>query len=111
MGALPAALRLDELAIPGTHDSGATLGGRRVACQDLPIGEQLSLGVRYLDIRVSLQRGRFGVHHNQWFQQLTLDEVLQTCRDFLAVHPTECLLLCLTPAAPARRPGRPNRRP
>ncbi|GAA1397857.1 hypothetical protein GCM10009599_27810 [Luteococcus peritonei] len=96
MGALSPALRLDELSLPGTHDSGATLGGRWVACQELSISRQLELGVRYLDIRLSLQRGHFRVHHNQWFQQLTLDEVLQACRDFLALHPTECVLLCLT---------------
>ncbi|WP_420176430.1 phosphatidylinositol-specific phospholipase C domain-containing protein [Luteococcus sp. OSA5] len=96
MGALDPSLRLDALTIPGTHNSGATRGGRWVACQHHGIRDQLEAGVRYLDIRVRHHRGSFRVHHNQFFQGLTLDDVLETCRDFLQGHPTESVLLCLT---------------
>lgn len=96
MGALDPSLRLDALTIPGTHNSGATRGGRWVACQSRPVLEQLEAGVRYLDIRVRHHRGSFRVHHNQFFQQLTLDDVLGACQDFLLAHPTESVLLCLT---------------
>ncbi|MGO4957843.1 phosphatidylinositol-specific phospholipase C domain-containing protein [Luteococcus sp. Sow4_B9] len=96
MGALDPSLRLDALTIPGTHNSGATRGGRWVACQHHGIRDQLDAGVRYLDIRVRLLRGGFRVHHNQFFQRLTLDEVLEVCQDFLQQHPTESVLLCLT---------------
>lgn len=96
MGALDPSLRLDALTIPGSHNSGATRGGRWVACQSRPIRAQLDAGVRYLDIRVRHHHGVFRIHHNQWFQQLTLDEVLDSCQDFLRAHPTESVLLCLT---------------
>ncbi|MEL4506140.1 phosphatidylinositol-specific phospholipase C domain-containing protein [Luteococcus sp. H138] len=96
MGALDPSLRLDCLTIPGTHNSGATRGGRWVACQSRPVREQLDAGVRYLDIRVRHHRGTFRIHHNQFFQRLTLDDVLEACQDFLLAHPTESVLLCLT---------------
>ncbi|MEL4356324.1 MULTISPECIES: phosphatidylinositol-specific phospholipase C domain-containing protein [unclassified Luteococcus] len=96
MGALDPSLRLDALTIPGTHNSGATRGGRWVACQSRPVRAQLDAGARYLDIRVRHHRGSFRIHHNQFFQRLTLDEVLEACQDFLQAHPTESVLLCLT---------------
>ena len=45
-------VRLVDLSIPGTHDSGATHSIADVAgkCQDSSIEEQLKMGVRFFDL-------------------------------------------------------------
>lgn len=95
MAALPPTLCLDQLTIPGSHNAAALHGGRWAACQQMGIDEQLRAGIRYLDIRVRLHHGRFDIHHGHVFQKLTLDEVLDGCREFLRHHPTESVLLSL----------------
>lgn len=96
MAALDPSLPLAELTIPGSHNAGATKGGRWVACQSSGIDEQLAMGVRYLDIRVRPRRGGLAVFHGTTHQGLSLVDVLQQCREFLAASPTESVLLCLT---------------
>src|SRR5688500_16988143 len=53
MGSLPDATNVAQLSIPGTHDSGARTEpvGGTAKCQNLSIADQLTAGVRYLDIR------------------------------------------------------------
>lgn len=47
-------IRLTQLKIPATHNSGAFSIDliKRVKCQYHSIGEQLNLGIRYFDIRL-----------------------------------------------------------
>jgi 1-phosphatidylinositol phosphodiesterase len=84
---------LRRLSIPGTHDSGARYGGAWVACQDITIAQQLNLGVRFLDVRCRVTGGSFAIHHGAYFQNLMFGEVLGDCRNFLAAHPSETILM------------------
>ena len=98
MGAIPDATPLNNIAIPGTHDSGATkdmiLSGT-AKCQTLSIADQLNAGVRFLDIRLRRVNGSLHIYHGQVDQKLTFDEVLTACYTFLAENPTETLMMSI----------------
>ncbi|MEW2218116.1 phosphatidylinositol-specific phospholipase C [Streptomyces sp. NPDC006990] len=93
MAPLPAATPLRSLTIPGSHDSGARYGGAWVECQDTLIGEQLAAGIRFLDVRCRAIDGVFAIHHGAFYQHLMFGDVLIACRDFLARHPGETVLM------------------
>ncbi|WP_314175116.1 phosphatidylinositol-specific phospholipase C [Streptomyces winkii] len=93
MSLLPDAALLRELTIPGTHNSGARHGGPWTECQNTAIADQLASGVRFLDIRCRLFEGSFTIHHGPSYQHLNFDDVLGACRDFLASHPSETVLM------------------
>ncbi len=93
MGAIPDETPLQRLTVPGTHDSGARYGGLYVACQNTTIAEQLDSGIRFLDVRCRVTGGSFAIHHAAYYQNLMFGDVLVACRDFLAAHPRETVLM------------------
>ncbi|MGW2178146.1 phosphatidylinositol-specific phospholipase C [Streptomyces sp. NPDC001732] len=93
MAAVPDATELRALTIPGSHDSGARYGGPWTECQNTTIAEQLSSGIRFLDVRCRLTGGSFAIHHGASYQNLMFGDVLGACWDFLAAHPTETVLM------------------
>lgn len=93
MSHLAGGTSLSQIDIPGTHDSGARIGGAFVATQDLSISEQLQAGVRYLDIRLRHFENALVVHHGSFYQELNFDDVLIACTDFLDAHPSETILM------------------
>ena len=93
MAGLAAATPLRALTIPGTHDAGARFGGPWTECQDTVIADQLAAGVRFLDVRCRAIDGVFAIHHAAFFQNLMFGDVLIACRDFLAAHPGETVLM------------------
>lgn len=105
MGLLDVTSSLADLTIPGTHNAGATRGGRWVACQHHPIADQLSMGLRFLDLRVRAHRGGLGIFHGPHHQRLDLGDVLDDCVDFLRAHPTETVLACLSQEGGRLRPA------
>ncbi|MFF9476785.1 phosphatidylinositol-specific phospholipase C [Streptomyces roseolus] len=84
---------LARLTIPGTHDSGARFGGWWAQCQDTTIAQQLDSGVRFLDVRCRVTNGSFAIHHGAAYQNMMFGDVLIACRDFLAAHPSETVLM------------------
>ncbi|MFD3531809.1 phosphatidylinositol-specific phospholipase C [Streptomyces sp. NPDC058664] len=84
---------LRQLTIPGTHDSGARYGGPWSACQNTTIAQQLDSGIRFLDIRCRVTGGSFAIHHGASYQNMMFGDVLVACRDFLAAHPSETVLM------------------
>ncbi|MFH8518321.1 phosphatidylinositol-specific phospholipase C [Streptomyces gelaticus] len=92
MGAIPDATELRALTIPGSHDSGARYGGPWTECQNTTIAEQLTSGIRFLE-RCRITGGSFAIHHGASYQNLMFGDVLGTCWDFLAAHPTETVLM------------------
>lgn len=88
---------LNELTIPGTHNSGARYNflGTSGQCQTLSIPEQLAAGARFLDIRLKLRRNEPVVVHGFVDQKLTFAEVLAGITDFMERHPTEFLLVAI----------------
>ena len=106
MEKLPDSVRLNELTIPGTHDSATqfvTLAffGK---CQAKSIPRQLDSGYRYLDIRLAVDDQQLKLMHGfvncrtgflPWAETLYLDRVLTQCFDFLDRHPTETILFAV----------------
>ncbi|MER6999125.1 phosphatidylinositol-specific phospholipase C [Streptomyces sp. NPDC000410] len=84
---------LGSLTIPGTHDSGARFGGPWSECQNTTIAQQLDSGIRFLDIRCRVTGGSFAIHHGASYQNMMFGDVLIACRDFLAAHPAETVLM------------------
>ncbi|MFF7408261.1 phosphatidylinositol-specific phospholipase C [Streptomyces lydicus] len=93
MSALPDSTPVQRLTIPGTHDSGARIGGPWVACQNTPVDAQLASGIRFLDVRCRAVDNVFAIHHGAFYQQLMFGDVLNACRAFLQAHPTETVLM------------------
>ena len=88
---------VNGLAIPGTHDSGAThsiadLSGK---CQSLTIKEQLKLGVRFFDIRLKLKDDKLIVVHSFVEQGTDFEDVLSEMCDFLKENPGEFLFVSI----------------
>ncbi|MFC7928939.1 phosphatidylinositol-specific phospholipase C [Streptomyces cinereoruber] len=93
MGAHGDGTELARLTIPGTHDSGARFGGPWSECQNSTIAQQLDSGVRFLDVRCRVTGGSFAIHHGASYQNMMFGDVLIACRDFLAAHPSETVLM------------------
>ncbi|WP_256007449.1 phosphatidylinositol-specific phospholipase C [Pedobacter deserti] len=95
MGAVSDNTSIAQMSIPGTHDSGARtepIGGT-AKCQNLSIAEQLSAGVRFLDIRCRHIDNAFAIHHGAIYQNLNFNDVLNACISFLNSNPTETIIM------------------
>jgi len=88
-------IRLGELTIPGSHDSGAMVEpiAGTAKCQSLGIADQLAIGVRYLDIRLRQIGNALVVHHGSVYQNQNFDDVLGQVTGFLQAHPTEAVVM------------------
>ncbi|PKF74763.1 phosphatidylinositol diacylglycerol-lyase [Chryseobacterium sp. PMSZPI] len=97
MSGLQDNISLSKISIPGTHDSGARIeipsGSGTAKTQNLTIAEQLNAGVRFLDIRNRHYYDSFMIHHGPIYQELTFDDVLKACYEFLDSHPTETIIM------------------
>ncbi|MFJ2740683.1 phosphatidylinositol-specific phospholipase C [Streptomyces sp. NPDC087440] len=93
MAGLDSARPLRTLTLPGTHDSGARYGGPWVECQNTTVAQQLTSGIRFLDVRCRAFEGSYAIHHGAFYQHLNFDDVLSACRDFLAARPSETVLM------------------
>lgn len=86
---------LDDLTIPGTHDTCALIGGPfdTAKCQDIGLLDQLNTGVRFIDIRCRLFEGAFTIHHGPIYQEMNFTDVLSECRLFLEANPSETVIM------------------
>ena len=91
---------LASITLPGTHNSGTSnyVAARQLfaKCQAVGINEQLKWGVRFLDLRVSVNnKGVPGIYHgNALYANRTLDQVLLGVAVFLRDNSSECVVLC-----------------
>jgi 1-phosphatidylinositol phosphodiesterase len=103
--------KLSEFSIPGTHDSGARAPDAtgdtraRLTTQKHTIGQQLTDGIRFLDIRVGYKNGAFALYHEDVPLLLTFEDVLDTCKDFLDDHPRETIIMSVKEEDDAPRGG------
>lgn len=104
-----AEISINELLIPGSHDSGTSAMDWTARTQALTIREQLEQGIRYLDIRPRVHGSTYFVHHSQsgpngsadlgHFPTANPDDpannkyIFKQIRDFLIDHPEEILIL------------------
>lgn len=94
---------INTILIPGTHDSGTYGMDSRARTQSLTIKEQLDIGVRYLDCRISRSGSDFYFYH--WLYSpnkfgtlngtpaTDTQNVLYDIRNFLIENPKEILIL------------------
>lgn len=88
---------INEMVIPGTHDSGAMHSIFDVAgkCQDLNIQQQLKIGVRFLDIRLRLKNDELEVVHSFVEQKLSFRSVLEDVSNFIEENKTEFIIMSI----------------
>jgi hypothetical protein len=99
---------LNELSIPGTHDTmtygfAGTTDAAGTQTQTMSLSQQLGAGIRFLDIRCgplysssgNLITGDLGLYHDIYgLQNETFNvTVVTACRLFLAQHPTETIVM------------------
>ena len=97
MSSITNTIPLSRLTLPGTHDTMAryeTIYGTAV-CQDMNLGEQLTNGVRCLDIRGRHLNNRLVMHHGVEYQKANFDDVLRDSISFLSNHPSETIVMSL----------------
>ncbi len=88
---------LSELSMPGTHNSCAlyepiyNLG----KCQNYTVFDQLNMGVRFLDLRVYIEKGELMLAHGVLPQCIALKDVLTQCYAFLEIHPSETVIMSI----------------
>ncbi|MGH3852439.1 MAG: phosphatidylinositol-specific phospholipase C [Pseudonocardiaceae bacterium] len=85
---------MTELSIPGTHNSGCTDGPFGFAqTQDLDLPDQLTAGIRFLDLRLAHYQDNLFVHHDVVHMGKSYADVLAICSDFLRLHPSEAVFM------------------
>lgn len=108
MSQLPDEIAVQDLSVPGTHDSAAMLGFTHAnvsVTQNQRIDEQLSNGIRFLDLRVKIMFEKKGLamYHGadaiydyydpHTYNQLYYKTVIQKCVDFLKAQPNEGIIV------------------
>ena len=93
MSRLDNRMKIRDVTLPGTHDSGSRYGGDIVQTQSLTVRQQLDAGVRYLDIRLRHIDDAFTIHHGPVYQKMNFDGVLTQVGSFLKDHPSEVVLM------------------
>lgn len=105
MSMIPSVRKLNEITIPGTHDTGTWTLSKTVAgvtnnakCQSLTLKQQMDAGIRFIDIRVvqDTRNGNpdFQIYHGSentglWFST----DIVDVCKKFLSDHPTETIIM------------------
>ncbi|MEN9797831.1 MAG: hypothetical protein RL653_1527, partial [Pseudomonadota bacterium] len=106
MGDLPDDRKLNRVVMPASHDSGMAEkltdlkawrpASRANACtQVLSIEEQLTAGIRWVDVRLKSYEGEFRCFHSTAYGE-TMDSVAQGIISFLDANPTEVVVVLLT---------------
>lgn len=120
---LPNTASIGAINIPGTHDSGCTnfvtmgtitsIIEDGAKTQNLTLNEQMEVGVRVFDLRISKHNSLPGFNHKLTINHggvsaladdytiMTTDDVLKYCSKFLSKHKTEILILRFAPEPPA----------
>ncbi|MGS0743256.1 phosphatidylinositol-specific phospholipase C [Glaciimonas sp. GG7] len=89
-------VKLSELALPGTHDSGTFKLSNihhLAKTQSLNFKEQLEYGIRVFDIRVRHTSNRFALHHGVKYLDVMFGDTLLAVSNFLDKNPTETVLI------------------
>lgn len=84
-------LPITEIAIPGTHD---TMTGKcehiYYKTQTLSLEEQLEIGVRYLDIRLTRD---LVAAHREWISDINGQHIFDSIKYFLGKYPGEFIIM------------------
>lgn len=92
-------LCLTEMTLPGTHNSGtydpvSVLGKMWIKTQSLTLAQQLSGGVRVLDLRIGqTSPGNYIICHDTWHTSYSLAQALKEVTDFINSSNKEIVVL------------------
>jgi 1-phosphatidylinositol phosphodiesterase len=86
--------KLSRLTLPGTHDTCSLHGGPITACQTRSLQDQLTAGIRFIDIRCRHISDVFAIHHGSVYQGINFGAgVRDVCINFLQANPGECIVM------------------
>jgi len=84
---------IDEIAMPGTHNTMTyTTSLPWACCQIWTLEEQLTAGIRFLDIRCHHKKNEFHMYHTIDLG-IMFSDVMRICKAFLKEHKTETILM------------------
>ena len=92
-------LKLTEMTIPGTHNSGtydpvSLVGSPWVRRQSISIAKQLSFGIRSLDLCIGqTSPGHYIICHDDWHTSYSLAQALKEVTDFIDNTTKEIVIL------------------
>ena len=97
---------LREVDMPGSHDTMATISIGNLAgqCQSLSLADQLTLGVRFLDIRLKQEKSNLEAVHGFIDQKVKFDEIVKVVDDFLNNNPSEFIIMSIKEEADPSKP-------
>lgn len=86
---------VEDMNIPGTHDTMAlySIGDLAGKCQSLSLSNQLNIGVRFLDIRLQLNRNELRAVHGIVDQRSTFKDIALTVESFLELNSSEFIIM------------------
>lgn len=91
MSKIPDSMRLCEISIPGTHDSGTGVVGAGISkCQNFNFDRQLNDGIRFFDVRLNED---LRIVHGVTSTSQYLWDALSMFNKFLESHPREVILM------------------
>ncbi|KAI4874485.1 hypothetical protein NFI96_003371 [Prochilodus magdalenae] len=94
---LPDNKLLSDITMPGTHDTVALHGGQAAECQSWALEDQLTAGIRYLDLRILAFGNNLNLMHGIIYQKMTFKDALGIIRKFLSSNPSETVLIRIKP--------------
>jgi 1-phosphatidylinositol phosphodiesterase len=105
MSGLDNSLRMAQLSVPGTHDSGTQkMPAGPWHTQNFSIAQQLEDGIRFLDIRLAKNSAKatedpLRVNHGSMSCGITFGDVLSDCEAFLVTNPGEVIFMLVNDAS------------
>lgn len=82
---------ITELSIPGTHDAMTALcDSDYYKTQHLSLVEQLNIGVRFFDLRITRD---LVAAHREWISDISAQAIFEQLQQFLAQNPSEFVLV------------------
>lgn len=90
---LPDSLKLKQLVLVGTRESASHKSRLPLRTQDKNITEQLTSGVRFLDIGLRLISNRFAVYIGYYFSGFMFDSIVEEIKTFLDENPKELVMM------------------
>lgn len=98
MERLPDGAYIDQLSIPGTHDSGTGNGTKMdsfARTQELTLTEQFNAGIRAFDLRPSVKGDEMIIYHGVVETNISFPEALQELAACLEANPTEFIIIVM----------------
>ncbi|KAK4448741.1 PLC-like phosphodiesterase [Podospora aff. communis PSN243] len=105
--------KISYLTIPGAHDAASWSKVPFTGTQLGTITTLLEMGIRYLDVRARaknpggpliLAHGPIALWGDRWFDSLYLDDLFKDCYSFMALHPSEGIVIQLSHEVPEPTP-------